>query len=159
MSRIQLVEVISKITINSILGKCPSDQKLLGEESAKGTGAGEASHWNTACAGVCRRVRMHVHRSLCLKQEEQIMSQIFQRTGHTSTPPASVLVTEPRFLKQIKQRLASSTAICVTLHDSGAVLEFQFPLKQKGKNSLDDMRIPGDHPQDEDCLCVVQSSA
>lgn len=102
---------------------------------------------------------MRVHRSLCLKQEEQIMSQIFQGTGHTSTPPASVLVTEPRFLKQIKQGLDSSPAICVTLRDSGVVLEFQIPLKQKRKNSLDGMRIPRDHPQDEDCLCVVQSSA
>lgn len=85
---------------------------------------------------VCRRVWMHVRRPLCLEQEEQIKSQISQRPGRTPAPPASVLVIEPRFLKQIKQGLDSSAAICVTLRDSGVVLEFQIPLLQKRKNSL-----------------------
>lgn len=91
---------------------------------------------------VCRRVPMRVHRSLCLKQEEQIMSQIFQRTGHTSTPPASVLVTEPRFLKQIKQGLDSSPAICVTLCDSFGVSDSSETKKEEFLGWYEDSKRP-----------------
>lgn len=71
------------------------------------------------------------------------VSDVPENRTHTA-PPASVLVAEPRFPKQVKQGLASSAAVCGTLHDCGIVLEFRIPLLQKRKNSLDDMRVPRD---------------
>ena len=44
-----------------------------------------------------RRVRMRVHRSLCLKRQEQIVCQICQRAGHTQHHQLLCLSPSPDF--------------------------------------------------------------
>ena len=126
--------------LSTLLWESTADQKLLGGESAEGAGAGEASPWDTACAAgadACTQVPVPE------AGRADRVSDLPESRTHTA-PPASVLVAEPRFPKQMKQGLASSAAVCGAFRDCGVVLEFRIPLLHKRKNSLDDMRVPRD---------------
>lgn len=108
-----------------------------------------------------RRVWMRVHRSLCLKREEQIMCQICQRAGRTQRHQLLCLSPSPDF--QSRWNRVWPPALPFVGHFVTVELFWSFGflyyIKERTPWMIWGFRETRDRPQAEGFLCVTRSSA